>query len=264
MTGTLDVLMAGCYGARQHDTLGRWIPDWSQEASDCDTYYGFNHGQVPPHKAGTALRVDLEIIGKGILLTGVVVDEVVAVVEKRIDISTFYDPASEPWVMWKEFAMEESAANPYHSPEGRYDSYWRTIMYDMDATGKRAKPELGEKFTEWSTGQGENKINVTGRIIFKHRRLFRTRRGFLGNGCSRVKAGDKVAVFHGARFPVVLREDEEITGVTAGLNGRSGEERTIRGHFLIGGDSYIHGLCDGEAFEIAKEEGIDVEQIGLL
>jgi len=137
-------------------------------------------------------------------------------------------------------------------------------MYDMDATGARAKPELGKKFTEWSTGQGDNRIDVTGRIIFKYRRLFRTKRGLLGNDCSRVKVGDKVAVFHGARFPIVLREDADITGSTAGINGRGADETAVRGHLLIGGDSYIHGLCDGEAFKIAEEEGIEVEQICLL
>ena len=62
------------------------------------------------------------------------------------------------------------------------------------------------------------------------------------------------------RFPLLRRGARMITRWTSGLNSPTGDEgqiRTFESHKIIGGDCYVHIICDGEAFEIAVMEGID-------
>ncbi|CZR65163.1 uncharacterized protein PAC_15063 [Phialocephala subalpina] len=71
--------------------------------------------------------------------------------------------------------------------------------------------------------------------VCKGRSFFSANRGELGIGPSRVKKGDLVVVFCGAKTPFVLREC-----------GREGEEG--RRYRLIG-EAYVNGIMDREAFE---------------
>ncbi|RDW65565.1 hypothetical protein BP5796_10257 [Coleophoma crateriformis] len=64
------------------------------------------------------------------------------------------------------------------------------------------------------------------------RRIFKTKKKYLGLACSDAQPGDMIAVFKGGRLPLVIR--------SGGSKWR-----------LIG-DSYLHGIMKGEAFEDAK------------
>ena len=65
--------------------------------------------------------------------------------------------------------------------------------------------------------------------------LFRTRRGYIGNSQSlHVREGDHIALVCGAVAPLILRPRAD------GL------------WTLVTGDSYVHGIANGEAFDIDK------------
>jgi hypothetical protein len=78
-------------------------------------------------------------------------------------------------------------------------------------------------------------------LVYWWRRLFRTRRGYLGIGSQEVRLGDEVWVVPGGKTPFVLRKLE---------NGN---------HVLVG-DAYVHGITRGE---LVGTEGWKLEEVVL-
>lgn len=74
-----------------------------------------------------------------------------------------------------------------------------------------------------------NKIPPS-KILAFHRALFRTGRGFVGISSRHVRVGDAVALFRGGKMPLVIRETEG-------------------GTWHVVGDSYVHGIMNGEEFD---------------
>jgi hypothetical protein len=68
------------------------------------------------------------------------------------------------------------------------------------------------------------------------RMLFITQKGYFGLGPRATVVGDAVCVLFGARVPLILREVED--------------------HYLLVGESFIHGLVDGEAVSEFTEDKI--------
>jgi hypothetical protein len=269
-TGTLDALGATCSGAAAHAALPHWCPDWSQETPFCDTGYAFSPYREPPHRAGMRHPVTVDLMREtrwAIVVLGVEFDVVESVVGAGMTIDEFDDPADPVWAAWTDFAVgrDASSSGPYVSAEERWDAYWRTLVYDSDGGGKFADASLGGVFRSFMDGTLADRSKFTGRLVFKGRKLYRTRRGYLGNGCDQVRAGDKIYICHGARFPFVLREGEEVRGARAGLQsvGEGTELETYVGHTMVGGDTYIHGLCRGEGLDIAEKEGLESQMVCL-
>ncbi|KAI9148970.1 Heterokaryon incompatibility protein [Paramyrothecium foliicola] len=70
------------------------------------------------------------------------------------------------------------------------------------------------------------------------RRMFITRRGYLGLGPANTLEGDRIFLLHGGRTPFLLRKGTENLNATV---HRSEDSY----HFV--GDCYVHGIMDGEA-----------------
>lgn len=87
-------------------------------------------------------------------------------------------------------------------------------------------------------------ISEAFRIAYSCRRLFRTKKNYLGIAAESLKAGDEVWVLAGAAIPLILRPAE---------NGEN-ERKVI-------GEAYIHGIMNGE---VVKEAGEKVQQIDLV
>ncbi|KLU91979.1 hypothetical protein MAPG_10926 [Magnaporthiopsis poae ATCC 64411] len=71
-------------------------------------------------------------------------------------------------------------------------------------------------------------------------RFFRTRQGYIGIGHPNVREGDKIVVLLGAPVPLILREFPE-------------------GHMVVG-QSYVHGIMDGEIIKAKVGEGEPKEE----
>jgi hypothetical protein len=82
--------------------------------------------------------------------------------------------------------------------------------------------------------------------VRRGRRMFRTKKGLLGNGPKSVEAGDEVWVVHGAKVPFVLRP----------FAGGKDPKR-----FILVGEAYVHGYMDGGAL---REEGVKFQAFGLV
>ena len=68
-------------------------------------------------------------------------------------------------------------------------------------------------------------------LLRRYRRLFRTKKGYIGVAQPQVQIGDVVALIKGARVPPVLRRD--------------GEKKDA---WNVNGDCYVHGFMMGEGF----------------
>ena len=85
----------------------------------------------------------------------------------------------------------------------------------------------------------------------RYRNFFITDRGLMGIGPATTKIGDRVAILSGGRLPFILREIGEQSVSKTGTS-LSNTSEALKYHFL--GESYIHGLMDGEA---AKEADLN-------
>ncbi|KAF2732826.1 hypothetical protein EJ04DRAFT_513673, partial [Polyplosphaeria fusca] len=66
------------------------------------------------------------------------------------------------------------------------------------------------------------------------RRPFVTAKGYLGLGPEEIRPGDTVMVFAGAQMPIVCRDG-------------------IAGSVVVVGDSYLHGIMDGEIMDMKPD-----------
>lgn len=267
-TGTLDVLMASCYSATAHEDLPFWVADWSQKTPYCDTWYGcwlapwpFSPGQ---HRAVPSFIAK----DKALILRGVEVDIVDKVVQNPIRVATYDKPSHPVWTEWQKLAMEiYEPKDPYGTTEAaHFDAFWRTLTYDTDRSGRRATPDRAKKYRDWFAGRVDpTDTDITGQILFKNRMLFRTRRGYLGNACSNVQPGDRVFLLHGGRLPFVLRRERQVEGETSALssNGNQSVRKSVQAYRLVGGDSYVHGICEEDVRRALEAERV-VQEIALI
>ncbi|KPM36393.1 hypothetical protein AK830_g10166 [Neonectria ditissima] len=87
--------------------------------------------------------------------------------------------------------------------------------------------------------------HIVSRFYTTSRRLFRTRRGYLGLGTENIAPGDKVCVFLGGNVPLIIRPRPQGDG------------------FELVGDAYVHGLMEGEVFNMWKTGEMEHQRFKL-
>jgi Heterokaryon incompatibility protein (HET) len=122
-----------------------------------------------------------------------------------------------------------------------------TIIPDMAAIEKTVEQldSLGPGSEKEKLDRDFDDISEAFRIAYSCRRLFRTKKNYLGIAAESLEAGDEVWILAGAAVPLILRPAE---------NGENGERQVI-------GEAYIHGIMNGEA---VKEAGKKIQQIDLV
>lgn len=149
-----------------------------------------------------------------------------------------------PWSSADEF-------QPHHSPlsESIYPE-WRTLL-KLEPSDS---PYSLTKYTERLTTVVESMFNGTYSPIGlaqlqheldqsggKNRRLFKTRRGFMGTGPRSLRLGDEVWVLHRGGLPFVLRPQPN-------------------GHYRLIGESFVYGIMHGEVLQMnLKQQDITIE-----
>ena len=66
-------------------------------------------------------------------------------------------------------------------------------------------------------------------VVCNHRRMIRTRMGYIGLAPRYAQVGDLIAVFKGGKLPLVIRQSDP--------------------HWELIGESYVHGIMKGEAYD---------------
>jgi hypothetical protein len=123
------------------------------------------------------------------------------------------------WLQWLRTAGSVDGAGS-HYPPGLY-SQERPFLND---TTEEEMLELSSRYQEMV-----RRYNL-------ERRLFRTKKGYLGLGAHGLAKGDKVCVVAGGAVPLLLRP-----------------RTTGQGYEFIG-DAYVHGVMDGEAASRRMQE----------
>ena len=80
-----------------------------------------------------------------------------------------------------------------------------------------------------------------------NRRFFITKSGLIGTGPVDISIGDSIFVLFGANFPLVLRKPPSLP-----QDLRAEPRRHYFYNFI--GDTYVHGVMDGEYAQKAQEE----------
>lgn len=144
------------------------------------------------------------------------------------------------------------------------EAFWRTLIKNQDGNGQQPTSEFAQThFTPWfkamsgavshmlealahgHSGDGEEDSGSKPEPLFNDlvhvscsgTRIMRTRSGFIGTVPRTTKKGDVVCVLYGGQTPFVLRPSES----------RPGMYRLI-------GDTYVHGLMEGEALSMRLQE----------
>jgi hypothetical protein len=73
------------------------------------------------------------------------------------------------------------------------------------------------------------------RIGFQNRRLFISKRGYLGTVPEETQLGDSIHILCAAKTPMILRAGKVLIN-----------DRNLNG-FQVVGDAYVHGIMNGEA-----------------
>lgn len=185
---------------------------------------------------------------------------------------------------WKELIESSTKSGSPYAASSSKDIFWRTTLGDVFlAEGERLSAynvgdEQGESSIRgiqdddrpiwehwWAWRNGRIELEDTppgievpvvrniGSSVTRAstgRRLFVTRRGYIGLCPSSAKVGDVVAVLLGGSTPFILSARSKRERALEEANS----ELQVQNTFVLIGDCYVHGLMDGEAL---RDEGTD-------
>ncbi|XXH05736.1 hypothetical protein Hte_012172 [Hypoxylon texense] len=166
---------------------------------------------------------------------GVVVDTISEVCAVYDNDATLCEVLEE----WRTLAMKTlQALRPPPSDDEMRSCFWRTITANEELRGLAASEgfiaQALEHIEEDSSDAippidlryGQTAFNERFREDATHRRFYATENGYVGLGPSDVKSGDLVVVLLGNVLPLVLRKEDD--------------------HHLVVGETYTHGIMNGE------------------
>jgi len=146
-------------------------------------------------------------------------------------IDAWYDRSG--WGKHLPSLAERSAQNIWQATGDEVDAKW--LHWDLHAELRRAE---GDDFkTSKKTDEMYARLIKRIQDVCAHRRLFVTRRGYIGLGPWNAQVEDAVCVLKGGKTPFLLR-------------GKEGEKD--EGVYELVGEAYVHGLMGGE-FMVGRE-----------
>ncbi|KAI1410613.1 hypothetical protein F5Y13DRAFT_202086 [Hypoxylon sp. FL1857] len=269
--GFLDILSCKAFDEAT-DGLPSWVPDWS-ESQQCTPLMVY--GGPPNYHAskGSKAECTYSSNGKRLQIRGIIVDQVTKVGstlleskpdEKIDDASIFYE--------WACLAEEVKS---YPNNIGVDIAFMLTMIANSDNKAQKASDSYLAASISWyrwihvaksleipedllpKVNQQEDMARAT---IFHNavmrvcygRKYFLTANGYMGIGPSHMKTGDLVCVARGASVPLILSENRKFLG------GYDLEPLHIHQERRFVGESYIHGLMDGEHYDESLLEEISL------
>jgi len=172
------------------------------------------------------------------------------------------------YVEWERFVRQSNPTNPDPRTADPMGIYWQTLCTGTMAEGGYIETEAMflewqkslepvRRLMQWKADKAAGFFKSAGFIgylkstwhgygrfmpFLKHcteRRLGRTSRGYLCLLPKDARAGDEITLLKGGRIPVVLREADD-------------------GYMTFIGETYVHGIMDGWAWDESKCEEIKI------
>jgi hypothetical protein len=261
-TGRLDFLcmVRRLRPDRRRQDLSSWTPDWGTELQDPLGYQPFQNliFNASADTTGVArFSEDLMLM----TVQGIYFDEVekVSFAANILLPQHVHTDIGPHWSrMFSDLAARENCV--YRSREEKVGAWWRTIIADQTQTPNgvtRAGPETENQYAyfmregdpgpeSWrlTTSIEERRkissqpyVNAVAKAIgySNNRRLFVTKRGYLGLGPGNTNEGDTVCILLGAAVPFILRKQEN-------------------DEFACIGEVYVDGVMDGEIMQEPRDE----------
>jgi len=136
----------------------------------------------------------------------------------------------------------------FSTPQGLYRPVKIPKMEDVCQSSRQRKEELWDAST--------HNICTDIKTATRGRRFFNTQKGYFGFGPGKCKIGDLVVVLAGGRVPYTIRPAPESARAPAIMPSMK--------CYTILGDSYVHGIMDGEVFELLNENERELKEIVLV
>ena len=228
--------------SRVHTSLPSWVPDYSVWKSlwiigfPASTSKYKASGDVPAFVRWTPGSQFLAV-------DGFCHDEIATISSEAMDGTT---PSNEIVLEWLRIAEPLLR-------QGRIsiDTFWRTLLGNFDRDNYPAAEAFGSHFASFVSETQESSLSKhwshllqpgcsnaslfeeCSRFIGWQRKLFTTKKGYIGLGPRSARPGDGVCILCGGRVPFLLRED-----------GR---------YWRFVGEAYVHDLMDGQGLRGGKQ-----------
>ena len=263
--GSLEPLSHIPLSEKSNLALPSYVPDFTARASSAQRHTDWLNwiAGIADYSASRQTKARPTHIAPGkIELKGVVVDEI-----KRTTSALYSTTLTVPLDEMRELAEIKADSDDLFpgTDVTRNEAFGLTLVGDMQeniyaydhghvSTGRRTRvPDLS-KFEEWWSTRvwGEPPITLDAEVfeIYKFyksmsagRKFVATNNARFGFAPERCQTGDLIAVLAGGNIPFVLRP-----AVVEGSPPRQ--------WYRLIGDSYIHGIMDGEAFDEEQLDGI--------
>lgn len=251
------VILARCQLPKSVDGLPSWVPDWSQIPN-----LRLWRAEFRLYDAGgPSILQSIECSNDLLTVSGYEFDVIHRAgpswSHEQLSVEPPYEMLRDVLRETESFAIQECSA--YSSQEKLADAIVRTPIADAemsssadrDRTTIRATTSCHSAFQALKCGDRRSVMNmptqfrsyvtyVTAELL--HRRLFVTRKGYLGLGPHGTSEGDLVCVLRGAQVPFVMREQ-----TTPGrVPGTFWKREKISCELV--GEAYVHGIMDGEVW----------------
>jgi len=251
-------LLGSCCSKRCLMGLPSWVPDWSTSESIPTNFY---HRRLEPDGTYTNIYSANNNLPSELLFMKEDVGLHAGLQIKGIDFATV-TIVSEPYFRSKQpnlnlalrwSAMALSGEPQYPSGESRVDSLRHVLCADV---GVEASDEPYRGNVVNLTQPDDESYIFNFQLPFVNlttsfRRLFRTSRGYLGIGPEDTQPGDRICILTGGHMPLVMRPTEDFLMLRDTLYRGS--------RWTLIGESYVHGIMDGEAMIEFQQSGKEME-----
>lgn len=266
--GHLNVFTSITYGKQTID-LPSWVPDWSlRTENDYDLLWQVRHLEEMYHyRASGRTTPRLQCVDNRFLFLDGIKFDIVVRTGNVMNYDIKHPSASGTvFLAWEKLInLDQNLLEDYVGGGTWQIAYWRTLAAALihflceSATLKKEPPERvvemaweSFKVFRWHAGESpvafaDLKSDPWDEYAFTHvlsfcrgihnRRLFMTRKGYLGIGPRMMETGDSIFVLAGGRTPFLMRRGEVMLA-----------NRNCKGYELVG-DAYVHGIMFGEAMK---------------
>ncbi|KXX74904.1 Heterokaryon incompatibility protein 6, OR allele [Madurella mycetomatis] len=271
---------------RKLSELPSWVPDFSTPMVRSPLAKRATDGRDEcVYSASGRARASPRWSGQKLELAGFEMDEI-AVLSSREEAADFEIRSDSKPREWAALIEPLASAYPSQGCDTTEEALWRTLIGDRDAQGRYPAPaeyaryyeafrkilglnaeldrrvaagrEEGPARDELLTEHGIRSADLPRLLAEKgvfmglmaetalERRLFITKKGYLGAGPLSARVGDAVYILSGGHVPFILRKE-----------ARAGEDNA----WTLIGDCYVHGVMQGETL---GREGFAWSDVRLL
>ncbi|EON67114.1 hypothetical protein W97_06367 [Coniosporium apollinis CBS 100218] len=275
-TGKLEFL-SHLFGQRQLK-LPSFVPDWTASIS--------SHGHHSSHqdwltcishyKASGGRSAEFNLIAAGKAVTRGIIFDTIATTGPSNDSRPFEKVVNEMRDLPDADRCSTGSYN--HTSETRETAFRRTMCGSMDIVTKDSRACFRRlrgltdfsKFKKWQVWYDttftlkstlyDKDVSISNQLFFAvtvGRRFITTEKDYIGFAPKECEKGDLVAVLPGGSVPYILRPEPVADALWEQGHGSSS-------CYTILGDSYIHGIMDGEAFDMLDESEGELQEIVLV